>query len=133
MLCCLHTFWHAFCLHTYPVIATWLPGELTPILQYSAKGCLFCEVFPGYPVDTPEFSGTLYLPVFPSLVYVPISAFHTSSEIPMLCMLCETCTCFTYTLLTRLTFPRTGPRPQLVIVLIKGAVRLCPSAGFPSN
>ena len=38
MLCCLHTFWHAFCLHTYPVIATWLPGELTPILQYSAKG-----------------------------------------------------------------------------------------------
>ena len=25
------------CLHTYPVIATWLPGELTPILQNSAK------------------------------------------------------------------------------------------------
>ena len=39
---------------------------------------------------------------------------------------CSTSTCFTYILLTRLTFPRTRPRPQLVIVLIKGAVRSKP-------
>ena len=39
--------------------------------------------------------------------------------------------CFTHTLCTRLSFLCTCPRPQLVIVLIKGAVRGVPFCWFP--
>ena len=44
---------------------------------------------------------------------------------------CLTSACFTYTLLTWLTFLLTGPSPQLVIVLIKGVVRGVPLCWFP--
>ena len=44
---------------------------------------------------------------------------------------CPTRACFPYTLLTGLTFLRTCPRPQLVIVLIEGAVRGVPLGWFP--
>ena len=43
---------------------------------------------------------------------------------------CPTSACFSYILLTWLTFLRTCPRPQLVIVLIKGAVRGVPLCWF---
>ena len=44
---------------------------------------------------------------------------------------CPTRACFVYTLLTWLNFLHICPRPQLVIVLIKGAVRGLPLYRFP--
>ena len=46
---------------------------------------------------------------------------------------CPTSACFTYTLLTCLTFLCTFLRPQLVIVIVKGVVRGLPLVALVTN
>ena len=72
----------------------------------------------------------------PTLLTPLISVWSGHSRWLFSCSLyipCLTSACFTYILSSGLTFLCTCPRPQLVIVLIKGAVRRSPSAGFPGN